>query len=148
MKTQWCARLQYLALVGVLLLGMTVSSVYAQVGGSNVVDEIQVAPEDMTLPLRIAIGNLDDELAIYLNGQKVFHRTILAGRNVTDEVDLTGLLIPGRNSLTFVGVNWEEEWFFDVSVFLGDAVVARYLPRTGTTAIPGLVWDATLLIER
>lgn len=104
------------------------------------------------LPLRVRITRINDELAIFLNGFQIYHRYFQQNvLDFDDVVDLTGLLLSGRNSLIFVGVNIVGAWEFFVDVLLGDAVVARYHINTGSFAeatSEGIVWNASLLIER
>ena len=102
-------------------------------------------------PLTVTVNAVDNTLAVYVNSSKVFNWTIVPRNVVVDQtIDLTRLLLSGRDALTFVSVNTGDQCQFDILVNLGNMTLARYSvrnPAGGATGEVGPVSDASIILD-
>jgi hypothetical protein len=123
---------------------------YVRIGALQQQLAASITPPATTGRLTVQVLHVDNQLAIYLNGFKVYSKTSSPGiPEVNDTVDLTAFLRPGLNSLLFVGANVSDQWHFEANVSLGDAIIARYdeqNPLPGQSQA-GFVWEATMMLD-
>jgi hypothetical protein len=89
----------------------------------------------------LTVNNADNQVVAYLNGQEVYNKSTESNPTFADTVDLTNKLIPGKNILLLVGINWGGPAIFKGSLSVNDQVTnwESYLESTPN----GLVWSKT-----
>jgi hypothetical protein len=85
------------------------------------------------------IYNADNELAVFVNGRKVYSRKTEFDPPLNERIDLVPFLRSGTNLLTLIGINWGGPSAFDCALTLGNQTHrhAEAHPNPGN----GVVWE-------
>ena len=85
----------------------------------------------------------DSAVHAYLNGDEAYSKQGVAERGFTDERQLAASLQDGYNVLNVLGVNWGDNYLYDVRVELNGNAIASHveLNQPAGSRPRGIVWD-------
>ena len=99
--------------------------------------------------LKVIINHADNQMVVFMNGKKVKEIQAPPGDpSLSEDVDVGGMLLPGRNTLLLLGINFSKRARFQARVTLDGNDIGEWDRVFSSDGTPGgLIWEAALDIQ-